>query len=56
MNFHQYQDIKAHEEVSKVAQDVNKQLADLISESRKFNSRENLFEVEQTNYDKIQQI
>ena len=52
-NFHSYQDINKHEEVSKSCIEINKSLVALQDEARKINSRENLFDMEMTDYNKI---
>ena len=44
MNFHQYQNLKNYEEVAIIAEDINKSLLLYIEESKKFNSREALFD------------
>lgn len=45
-NFNQYQSINQHEEVAKIVKSVNESLASFTEESRKFNSREQLFDLE----------
>ena len=52
-NYHTYHDINKHEDVSKSCEEINKSLAGLQDEARKFNSRENLFDLDQTDYNKI---
>jgi dynein heavy chain len=43
-----------HEEVAQIAADINKCIVQFQEEAKKFNSRENLFEMESTDYNKIQ--
>ncbi|CAD8156782.1 unnamed protein product [Paramecium pentaurelia] len=52
-NFNQHQTLKSHAEIAQTAQDVNKYLAEFQEQARKFNSREALFDQEQTDYNKI---
>jgi dynein heavy chain len=53
-NFHSWQDIKAHENAAKSCMEINKSLAALQEDAKKFNSREGLFDIEGTDYNKIQ--
>ncbi|KAL4427402.1 hypothetical protein ABPG74_009674 [Tetrahymena malaccensis] len=53
LNFNQYSDINQHEEVAQTALNIIKQIKEFQEESRKFNSREGLFEMESTNYEQI---
>ena len=55
-SFHSFKDLKMAEEVAQTAKDVNKCLSQFIEDSNKFNSREALFEMDGTNYEKIQQM
>ena len=48
--FHQYKNLNMHADVSKMARNINDQLKTYTEQSRVFNSREMLFEVEQTDY------
>lgn len=56
MNFHTWQDIKNHEVVAKSCIEINKSLQTLQEDARKFNSRETLFDMDNTDYGKIQQM
>lgn len=53
MNFYSFVDLKQHTEIAATAQNVNKCLANFQEDARKFNSREALFGLDSTNYDKI---
>lgn len=53
-SFYNFQDLKNAEDVAQTCHDVNKCLNQFIEDSKKFNSREMLFEMELTNYEKIQ--
>lgn len=53
MNFHTWQDIKNHENVAQNCIQINNSLQKLQDEARKFNSRENLFDIKQSDYSKI---
>ena len=53
LNFHTWQDIKNHESVAQNCIQINNSLAKLQDEARKFNSRENLFDIKQSDYGKI---
>ena len=53
LNFHTWQDIKNHESVAQNCIQINNSLHKLQDEARKFNSRENLFDIKQSDYGKI---
>lgn len=53
-NFHSWQDIKNYEAVATSCVEINKNLAALHEDAKKFNSREILFDSESTDYGKIQ--
>lgn len=53
-NFYQYQNINQHEEVAKVVTTINENLSQFNEDAKKFNSREQLFDLEMTDYTKIQ--
>lgn len=53
MNFYSFVDLKQHTEIAATAQNVNKCLTNFQEDARKFNSREALFGLDSTNYDKI---
>ena len=55
-NFHSWQDIKNHENAAKSCLEINKSLIGLQEDARKYNSRESLFDVETTDYSKIQMM
>ena len=52
-NFSRYQSIKQHASVAMTVKSVNESLASYIPESKKFNSREGLFEMEVQDYSQI---
>jgi len=43
-----------HDDVAQIAQDINKCLVQFQEDAKKFNSRESLFEMDCTDYNKIQ--
>lgn len=55
-NFHSWQDIKAHETAAKSCIEINKSLVQLQEDAKKFNSREILFDIETTDYSRIQSM
>ena len=48
--FHQYKNLAVHADVSKIARTINEQLKSHNEKAKLFNSREQLFEVGQTDY------
>lgn len=53
LNFHTWQDIKANESVAKNCIQINNSLTKLQDDARKFNSRENLFDIKVSDYGKL---
>ncbi|EGR27865.1 hypothetical protein IMG5_187090 [Ichthyophthirius multifiliis] len=51
--FNQYADLNNHQETAQTAIDIMKQIKQFFEEARKYNNREALFEMDQTNYDSI---
>ncbi|KAL4429885.1 hypothetical protein ABPG74_022908 [Tetrahymena malaccensis] len=56
MTFHSYTNINQHEEVAQKATELFNELAKMIEQSRKFNTREQLFGQQMTDYSKIVQM
>ena len=54
--FYNYNKKEHHAEISEKVKVINEALVNVATEARKFNSRENLFEREITDYSKIQEM
>lgn len=54
--FHTYNKKEQHAEISQKVNYINEALSNCLQESKKFNSRENLFEKEITDYSKVQDL
>jgi dynein heavy chain, axonemal len=55
-NFHHHQNLKDHENIAKDVESINEQLSKYVEDSKKFNQQESLFEMETTDYNKINQM
>lgn len=56
MSFHSYTSLNGHEDISKKATDLFKELQGMIDQSRQFNMREQLYSLSMTDYTKISSI